>query len=204
VKEPHSGCLTHWKIPKSGLNKLPERIQLIESMHQIDRRRTNKKKVGTREAEEPGSAEIPCPFPGYIPFPCARTRARRRTWTPGAGGRGRGTAVPRRKRFTTRGRRKAHRSLKFLDVPDQPRRRVRDTLPPSSQDGSHMIDRSEPNSRMLVAKHGLSTIVQKWELLGTELRRQFMNSHTHVLGEDLPRNFPIGLSAQKAFSVRGT
>jgi hypothetical protein len=201
VKEPHSGCLTHWKIPKSGLNKLPERIQLIESMHQIDRRRTNKKKVGTREAEEPGSAVTPCPFPGYIPFPCARTRARRRTWTPGAGGRGRGTAVPRRKRFTTRGRRKAHRSLKFLDVPDQPRRRVCDTLPPSSQDGSHMIDRSEPNSRMLVAQHSLSTIVQK---VGTELRRQFMNSHTHVLGEDLPRNFPIGLSAQKAFSLRGT
>jgi hypothetical protein len=67
-----------------------------------------------------------------------------------------------------------------------------------------MIDRSEPNSRVLVTKHGLSASVQKWELLGTELRRQFMNSHTHVLSEDLPRNFPIGLSAQKALSIRGT
>ena len=162
VKEPHSGCSTHWEVSKnSGLNK-NARASPTNRPNPPNRQKKNhqKEKAGTRGAEEPDSAVTPCPFPGGIPFPCARTRARSRTWTPGAGGRRRRTAVPRRKRFTTRGRRKAHRSLKFLDVPDQPRRRVRDTLPPSSQDGSHMIGRSESNSRILVAQHGLSSLVQ--------------------------------------------
>ena len=89
VKEPHSGCSTHWEVSKnSGLNK-NARASPTNRPNPPNRQKKNqqKEKAETRGAEGPDSAETPCPFPGGIPFPCARTRARRRTWTPGAGGR---------------------------------------------------------------------------------------------------------------------
>ena len=142
----------------------PERIQLIESMRQIDQEETTRRERRDERSRGACSEVTPSPFPGIIPIPGIIP-------SPFPGGRREGTAVPRRKGFTTRLRRETHRSLETLDVHDQPRRRVHDAVPPTPQEGSHMVDCCEPNSRVLVAEHGLSSRIQKWEPLGTEIRR---------------------------------
>jgi len=49
VKEPQSGCLTHWKTDKQ------KRIQLIESMHKIDQEEPPKEKKKKKRDEEVGN-----------------------------------------------------------------------------------------------------------------------------------------------------
>ena len=107
-----------------------------DRMHQATGRRTKKeKKKRPRGAERQVSDVTRMSLKGQrITLALFGTRAGNSALTPGTrGGRGR-TAVPRKESvagFTTESRREAHRTLKILDVPDQPRGRVRQTTPPS-------------------------------------------------------------------------
>ena len=90
VKEPQSGCLTHWKTDK------PKRIQLIESMHQIEQeeppKKKKKKKGGRRKSGSVLSGNqmekpVPRNHPGprNHPEPVSPRQKRRNRCTAGEG-----------------------------------------------------------------------------------------------------------------------